>query len=63
MKEFRITFATEELDVYNMCELVKLATLCNCDIKFSDMNVLMHIETDNFMVKNRLMDFKELFGA
>ena len=63
MKEFRITFATEELDVYNMCELVKLATLCNCNIRFSDMNVLMHIETDNFMVKDRLMYFKELCGA
>lgn len=63
MKEFRITFSTEELDVYNMCELVKLATLCNCDIRFSDMNVLMHIETDNFMVKDQLMYFKELCGA
>lgn len=63
MKKFRITFATEELDVYSMCELVKLATLCNCDIRFSDMNLLMHIETDNFMVKDRLMYFKELCGA
>lgn len=63
MKEFRITFETEKLDVYNMCELVKFATLSNCDIRFSDMNILMHIETDNFMVKNRLMDFKELFVA
>ena len=63
MKEFRITFATEELDAYNMCELVKLATLSNCDIRFSDMNVLMHIETDDFMVKDRLMYFKELCGA
>lgn len=63
MKKFRITFATEELDVYNMCELVKLATLCNCDIRFSDMNLLMNIETDNFMVKDRLMYFKELCGA
>ena len=63
MKEFRCTFETEKLDVCNMCELVKFATLSNCDIRFSDMNILMHIETDNFMVKNRLMDFKELFGA
>ena len=63
MKKFRITFATEELDVYHMCEVVKLATLCNCDIRFSDMNLLMHIETDNFMVKDRLKYFKELYGA
>ena len=63
MKEFRITFETEKLDVYNMCELVKLATLSNCNIMFSDMNVLMHIETDNFMVKDRLMYFKELSGS
>ena len=63
MKEFRITFETEKFDVYNMCELVKLATLSNCDIRFSDMNLLMHIETDNFMVKDRLMYFKVLFGA
>ena len=63
MKEFRITFETEKIDVYNMCELVKLATLSNCNIMFSDMNLLIHIETDNFMVKDRLMYFKELFGA
>ena len=63
MKEFRITFETEKFDVYNMCELVKLATLSNCNIRFSDMNLLMHIETDNFMVKDRLMYFKELCGA
>ena len=63
MKEFRITFETEKFDVYNMCELVKLATLSNCNIMFSDMNLLMHIETDNFMVKDRLMYFKVLFGA
>ena len=63
MKEFRITFETEKFDVYNMCELVKLATLSNCNIRFSDMNLLMHIETDNFMVKDRLMYFKVLFGA
>ena len=63
MKEFRITFETEKFDVYNMCELVKLATLSNCNIMFSDMNLLMHIETDNFMVKDRLMYFKKLFGA
>ena len=63
MKEFRCTFETEKFDVYNMCELVKLATLSNCNIRFSDMNLLMHIETDNFMVKDRLMYFKELFGA
>ena len=63
MKKFRITFETEKFDVYNMCELVKLATLSNCNIMFSDMNLLMHIETDNFMVKDRLMYFKELFDA
>ena len=63
MKEFRITFETEKFDVYNMCELVKFATLSNCNIMFSDMNLLMHIETDNFMVKDRLMYFKVLFGA
>ena len=63
MKEFRITFETEKFDVYNMCELVKFATLSNCNIRFSDMNLLMHIETDNFMVKDRLMYFKELSGA
>ena len=63
MKKFRITFETEKFDVYNMCELVKLATLSNCNIMFSDMNLLMHIETDNFMVKDRLMYFKVLFGA
>ena len=63
MKEFRFTFETEKLDVWAMCELVKLATLSNCNIKFSDMNLLMHIETDNFMVKDSLMYFKELFGA
>ena len=63
MKEFRITFETEKFDVYNMCELVKLATSSNCNIRFSDMNLLMHIETDNFMVNDRLMYFKELFGA
>ena len=63
MKEFRITFETEKFDVYNMCELVKFATLSNCNIRFSDMNLLMHIETDNFMVKDRLMYFKVLFGA
>lgn len=63
MKEFRITFETAKLDVYSMCELVKVATLSNCDIRFSDMNILMHIETDNFMVKDRLMYFKELCGA
>ena len=63
MKEFRITFETEKFDVYNMCELVKLATSSNCNIRFSDMNLLMHIETDSFMVKDRLMYFKELFGA
>lgn len=63
MKEFRFTFETTKLDVYNMCELVKLATLSNCNIRFSEMNILMHIETDNFMVKDRLMYFKELCGA
>ena len=63
MKEFRFTFATEKLDVYNMCELVKFATLSNCNIMFSEMNILMYIETDNFMVKDRLMYFKELCGA
>ena len=63
MKEFRITFETEKFDVYNMCELVKFATLSNCNIRFRDMNLLMHIETDNFMVKDRLMYFKVLFGA
>lgn len=63
MKEFRITFETEKFDVYNMCELVNFATLSNCNIRFSDMNLLMHIETDNFMVKDRLMYFKVLFGA
>lgn len=63
MKEFRFTFETTKLDVYNMCELVKLATLSNCNIMFSEMNILMHIETDNFMVKDRLMYFKELCGA
>ena len=63
MKEFRITFETEKFDVYNMCELVKFATLSNCNIMFSDMNLLMHIETDNFMVKDRLMYFKVLLGA
>lgn len=63
MKEFRFTFETTKLDVYNMCELVKLATLSNCNIMFSEMNILMHIETDNFMVKDQLMYFKELCGA
>ena len=63
MKEFRFTFETTKLDVYNMCELVKLATLSNCNIRFSEMDILMHIETDNFMVKDRLMYFKELCGA
>ena len=63
MKEFRITFETEKFDVYNMCELVKFATLSNCNIRFSDVNLLMPIETDNLMVKDRLMYFKELFGA
>ena len=63
MKEFRCTFETEKLDVWAMCELVKFATLSNCNIRFSDMNLLMHIETDNFMVKDRLMYFKVLFGA
>ena len=63
MKKFRFTFETTKLDVYNMCELVKLATLSNCNIRFSEMDILMHIETDNFMVKDRLMYFKELCGA
>lgn len=63
MKEFRCTFETEKLDVWDMCELVNRATELKCQISFSPMNIFMHIETDNFMVKNRLMDFKELFGA
>ena len=63
MKEFRCTFETEKLDVYNMCEIVKYATAHKCDISFCKMNVLIHIYCDSRAVCHVLLHFKELFGA
>ena len=63
MKEFRITFETEKLDVYNMCELVKYATEQKCDISFDAMNVLMHIDCDCRESCILLRSYKELYGA
>ena len=63
MKEFRITFETAKLDVYDMCELVKYSTAKKCDISFCGMNVLMHIDCDNRAVCRALRHYKELFGA
>lgn len=63
MKEFRITFETAKLDVYDMCEIVKYATAKKCDISFCGMNVLMHIDCDSRPVSRVLRYFKELFGA
>ena len=63
MKEFRITFETAKLDVYDVCELVKYATAQKCDISFDAMNVLMHIDCDSRTDCHALSNFKELFGA
>lgn len=63
MKEFRVTFETAKLDVYNMCELVKYATAHKCDISFDSMNVLMHVDCDRRIDCHLLRSFKELFGA
>lgn len=63
MKEFRCTFETAKLDVYNMCELVKYATAQKCDISFDAMNVLMHIDCDRRTDYHVLRNFKELYGA
>ena len=63
MKEFRITFETAKLDVYDVCELVKYATAQKCDISFDAMNVLMHIDCDSRTDCHALRNFKELFGA
>lgn len=63
MKEFRCTFETAKLDVYNMCEIVKYANAHKCDISFCKMNVLMHIDCDSRADCRVLRHFKELFGA
>ena len=63
MKEFRCTFETAKLDVYDVCELVKYATAQKCDISFSKMNVLMHIDCYSRTDCHALRNFKELFGA
>ena len=63
MKKFRITFETEKFDVYNMCELVKLATELKCQISFSPMNVFMRIDCDCRESFILLHDYKELYGA
>ena len=63
MKEFRCTFETAKLDVYDVCELVKYATAQKCDISFDAMNVLMHIDCDSRTDCNALRNFKELYGA
>ena len=63
MKEFRCTFETAKLDVYDVCELVKYATANKCQISFSTMNVLMHIDCDSRTDCHALRNFKELFGA
>ena len=63
MKEFRCTFETAKLDVYNMCKIVKYATAHKCDISFCKMNVLMHIDCDRRTDYRVLRNFKELFGA
>ena len=63
MKEFRITFETAKLDVYNMCELVKYATELKCKISFSPMNIFMHIDCDRREYCYLFRNFKELYGA
>ena len=63
MKEFRCTFETDKLDVWAMCELVKYATELKCQISFSPMNILMHIDCDRREYCHLLRSYKELYGA
>ena len=63
MKEFRITFETAKLDVWAMCELVKYATEQKCQISFSTMNILMHIDCDCREHCIMFRSYKELYGA
>lgn len=63
MKEFRCTFKTAKLNIYDMCELVKYATAHKCDISFDAMNALMRIDCDRRTDYYVLRNFKELFGA
>ena len=63
MKEFRCTFETEKLDVWAMCELVRYATEQKCQISFSPMNILMHIDCDCIEHCIMFRSFKELYGA
>lgn len=63
MKEFRITFETEKLDVWAMCELVKGATELKCKISFSPMNIFMHIDCDFREYCQFFYYYKVLYGA
>ena len=63
MKEFRCTLETEKLDVEAMCELVKYATELKCQISFSPMNILMHIDCDCREYCFWFRSIKELYGA
>ena len=63
MKEFRVTFETEKLDVWAVCELVRYATELKCKISFSPMNIFMHIDCDCQVSYQLLCSYKELYGA
>ena len=63
MKEFRITFETEKLDVWAVCHLVRHATELKCQISFSPMEIFMHIDCGCQMSYDSFRYYKELYGA
>ena len=63
MKEFRVTFETEKLDVMGMCAIVRYATELKCQISFSPMEIFMHIDCDCQVSYQLIRWQKELYGA
>ena len=63
MKEFRVTFETEKLDVMGMCAIVRYAIELKCKISFSPMEIFMHIDCDCQVSYQLIRWQKELYGA
>lgn len=63
MKEYNVSFNTENLTGFQVAEIVKLANEMDESVRFWGASALLHVNTNNVYLCRQLRDYKVLFNA